>query len=668
MRPNLSVFLDKFSSLAPVVALSSSLPIVFAAHSMFSFGVWRRAEPVIVAFHASSALCSIALLLVWWRDRSALNGVITHPFVLLPAALALWSAFTAPLADFPLLSLLGSPQTGEGALWYGNLALLIACALIVVREKAQWRFLIIWSVVIVSGVIAIKLMASARGTYELFWIGAYLAYISIALPFICLRHLEGYWRWLWLVILGASVSILIMAKSKAAIILFSFGVAFVGLGYLFKSVSRIGRYLRFRPVAITIVGLIAVLPLFVISLGTFNEIPSLRSRFLVSKVMGEAQGTDWLSIIIGQGWGRTQDALVANLHVSGEQLWSSHWFWSKHWDYLWGDYSHTHNWIVESMYSVGIPGFLLSLMFLLAIPYCSDGKQRTFATAMSAVYAGMNSLWFQVSFSLPFVALALAALGGDWKIQREYSKKVSNVCRVVPIFLTVCLLAQIAAASALFTFGIKTSEVIATYQNPKINIEKIHFPPDFRGAEHGFALAIRDHLAWLRKSSSTHSKLMVKHQEKVVRSIIKDLKGRIRIAKSPYIVLAGVAVFSDLVYDPKLKWLQFKLRSNELALWGHWVKKLLELAPGRTDTTIPYFSRLIFQGDVTTLINITQTILEKTPNDPVGLYFRGAAMIRAQQKDTQVKGLQYLKKGLEKGIERFMPVDPKLKKRILELK
>ena len=117
MRPVPSNIINKLCHFAPVIALSCSLAIVFAAHSVFSFGVWRKAEPVVVAFHGTSALCALALLLVWWRSRATFQDSVMHPVVLLPFALALWSTLAAPISDFPLLSLMGSPQIGEGALW-----------------------------------------------------------------------------------------------------------------------------------------------------------------------------------------------------------------------------------------------------------------------------------------------------------------------------------------------------------------------------------------------------------------------------------------------------------------------------------------------------------------------------------------------------------------------
>ena len=447
MRLNSLVLLNKICSLAPVIALTCSVPIVFAVHSYFSFGVWYRAEPVIVSFHASSAVCSLALIFSWWHDRQKFIGIISHPFVLFPAALCVWIAVTAPFAQLPLLSLLGSPQLGEGALWYANLAVLIACALYVVREKHQWRFLVVWSGMIVCGIVAVKLLAAAEGTYELIWISAYLAFIGIAVPFIGLRYIQDNWRWLWLLLGGASIALLIIAKSKAAMALFVFGAGIVGIGFLFNRTILIRHMIYSRKGSMAIVELVAVLPFIVIESDLINDYPSLYSRFLVFKLMNEALSSDGFSFITGQGWGRTQDALVTNLQVAGENIWN------QRWDYFKGDYLHSHNWIYEALYACGAPGVLITLLFYLSIPYFSDVENRHFATAFASVYAGISAVWFQISFSLPFVALALAALGADWRISKKNSNNLSKVLQLGPVLLAGLLFTQIIVALTLHTFA-----------------------------------------------------------------------------------------------------------------------------------------------------------------------------------------------------------------------
>lgn len=97
-------------------------------------------------------------------------------------------------------------------------------------------------------------------------------------------------------------------------------------------------------------------------------------------------------------------------------------------------------------------------------------------------------------------------------------------------------------------------------------MKRIPYPLDFRKAEHGFALAVREHFVWLEKNKSQKPQTTVENQHKVVRSIIQDLNERIPKGNSPYLVLAGVSEFSDLVFNPNLKWLQYRLSHVEKSL------------------------------------------------------------------------------------------------------
>jgi len=54
--------------------------------------------------------------------------------------------------------------------------------------------------------------------------------------------------------------------------------------------------------------------------------------------------------------------------------------------------------------------------------------------------------------------------------------------------------------------------------------------------------------------------------------------------------------------------------------------------------------------------------LIQNPNDPIGLYYYGAAFIRDGRIEKRREAIRNLKRGIEFGIERYMPVDPAFKK------
>ena len=117
------------------------------------------------------------------------------------------------------------------------------------------------------------------------------------------------------------------------------------------------------------------------------------------------------------------------------------------------------------------------------------------------------------------------------------------------------------------------------------------------------------------------------------------------------------------MFNPTLEWLRPDYE-GKTAQWGRWVEKFLRLAPGRTDVAIPYFSWLLGERQTAKLVRITGGILTRNPEDAAGLFYRGAALIVGGRPEDRSLALDYLRKGLDRGIERYMPVDSAFKEMI----
>jgi hypothetical protein len=53
--------------------------------------------------------------------------------------------------------------------------------------------------------------------------------------------------------------------------------------------------------------------------------------------------------------------------------------------------------------------------------------------------------------------------------------------------------------------------------------------------------------------------------------------------------------------------------------------------------------------------------MSRRQDDPVALYYLGAATLLDGRPESRALGLSYLRQGIEKGIELYMPIDPALK-------
>lgn len=100
-------------------------------------GLWSQVEVPGAVIHWLSALCLVALgVLVTTRDETTL-GVVRSPVVLLLVALPLFTAVVAPLTDSPLRSINGTLKHGIGALWYFEVAVLTASSAVVLRSRLR---------------------------------------------------------------------------------------------------------------------------------------------------------------------------------------------------------------------------------------------------------------------------------------------------------------------------------------------------------------------------------------------------------------------------------------------------------------------------------------------------------------------------------------------------
>ena len=656
-------FLDGAARIGPLVALLGAMPIMFAGLAPFRFGFWDAAEPVVFAFHATASISSAALVLAWLRHPMRCRDAIVHPFVVLPGMLAAWGLITAPFAEFPMLSVLGPPQSGEGVLWWANIAVYVACMRFVVESDDQRRFLVTAAIVVGLAIASVHAASLIVHTGFLFRVTDYIAYFALALPFIGLRIADGDRVGLFVAAAIVAFAALVVSENRAALVLMFpvVGIAVVG-GFVARK-HWFGPAWLPRLIGSLIVALFAVYPYVAINtLALVGNIDSVRSRHLVNQVMREAQQTDFPSLLLGNGWGHTLEAMVVHLHAAKENIWLSKW------DFLSRDWFHSHNWISESLYTVGLPGLLLTFLVFLAIPAFCDRDKIAPATAYAAGLAALNTVWFQLAFTVPVMAMALGVLSTNSRPTTRPGQTSVVRQSTAPIILTVLGAGQAISAAALLSFGLDVSAVRRAYVEPTANAAAMQFPSDFHGVHYALANSARDHVETLRKSTSMPEPSKAREQRDAVAVILRELHAKIVTVDSAYLTIAGISILSDIVYDPNLAW----LRSGDVDhidhvdLLGIWVDRLLDLAPERTDVAIPYFARLLERGSTTKLADVARRFLTQNPNDPVSLFYLGGVLMLEGRPESRSLAFAYLRQSLELGVERFMPVDSQLKKRILE--
>jgi hypothetical protein len=628
--------LDRHGPMLAAFALGAAMLTPFGSLPPVALGYWDKAEPLIVWCHLTSGLAALAVAINVWQRPGLARTILGHPYVLLPAALALWSAVTAAFCPLPLLSLFGAPQSGLGALWFLDLSTLTACALVARTSEPARRILSLGALAIVATVAVVKFwdwhrLNTGHGNLLIF-VAAYYGWLALPLPVAALELKRG-------LPVGILIAMLMAVASHSAA---AIGLLILELGIVWGARTLpLGRHRALLAVPVL---LAAVLPFAVIDgLPSLWRVPSLWDRHLIwSMTLTSIRDQPW-SLILGHGWGRIQDGFQEWLNVSGQRLWNSDWI------FLTSDYFNSHNWGLETLHAVGIPGALLFLGGFLVLPLFARPDRRGWALGLSAATLAFAGLWFQLCLSLPFHALASAGCA------RQVSPGAPHPARGrIAVLVAIVGALQIAASAMLLEYGIEVGALRSGLDASPPATPAI--PTDFRDSDLAMAEEIRDTLIRFAARAKTEPIGPIIRASAPLLSFLDD-----RIHTSPTILLTetGLDAMAEIHVTGQLSFLSSPgTEAAQLAMWRRWVDRALFLAPGRSDLAIPYFTKAIALARWEEIGRITRSMLARAPDDPVGLYYQGIVTLMGGDRKA---GMEMIRRSVDRGIERFMPIDSGLK-------
>lgn len=625
----------------PFVALLAALPTALASLEPFRFGYWDKAEPVVVWLHLCSGLGAVGLTAGLWAGRPAFAAAIRHPYVLVSLAMVLWSVVAAPFAELPVLSLSGTPQSGLGAMWFLDLAVLVACALVVWNDRlmAQWlEYVALGTVAVVAGVKALDYTGRPITDTLLLYVPSYYGWLGVVLPLVIGFGGGRGVKWPKIAVAGlVSVAGVGMAFSLTAWVLLLVVWSLV-LSPSLPTAHPLRRAAGNRTLGVIATAAAALLPPAAIRiLGNWSTGESLRDRLHLQDMVLAALRQD-PAPLFGHGWGRVQDAFHANLNVTGENLWQATWI------FLSSDYFSSHNWLLDTLHAVGFPGAAAALCGFLALPWFAPAERRSAATALAVASGVIGAVWFQLGFSLPFFALAMAAVAAPSPGLPTASR------RPIACATAVAAVAQLALAGLLFDFG---RQVAAVHRDIALAAPSGRpWPSDWRGSDLEVTEAIRDAFNDLAKTGHPRPEAVP-----AVKAMFATLRTRIPETVTVQTAVTGLGVLSYVHFSRELAWLAPELPDSQ-ALWRPWLERLLLLAPGRSDQAIPYLTWRATMGDLADVQAFSSRLLAVDPKDAVGLYFRGLVQILSPEPTLKQAGVESFRAARAHGIERFMPLDP----------
>jgi len=634
----------------PAVAFAPALLLTFGMLDVFASGVSERAEPIILGAHVFALLAAAVIAL------RLLSGPAVSLRVFLPAlpalVLALWSFGVASVRGTPMVGLFGTPQSGLGVLWYVDLALWLVLAGLALESPFWWRRLTEFCA-IANACIAVLIAGQFYNLSPLLFIG--VSWPALALPFMLLAHPGGKrWRLRIGLVLAAALMFLLATRSVAFIL--TAGMAVVLCGIVWRWGARLP-LLRSRLFGTGLALLGAMVPLVLLASGVAADFgASMRSRVLTMQMVLARLHDSWDIWLFGLGWGRIAEAFALHLTAAQAPLWDK-----ANWDFLFRDFFHSHNLLIETTLAAGLPGMLLALVIPMVPIWLAPASKRPYAAIFSFSWLLAYGVWLELLNALPVFAMAVVALCHEESGAPVVSRPR---WRYAGATLAVSLAALLCYAIAMLSLQMSSVDRLKAWlKAPQGNAPELI---DIRGDDDVVVAQVSTTIfLMMRRAEEGRPDPLAVDQQRFS-WMIAMLESRMEKTRNPGLPIVANNVLTPLALDPQFE--PFR-RANEAALgrWPRWLDIALTLAPERNDVLVPYLTWRFNVGDHRETLLWARRLLAHNPDDPVGLYFQGGVYVQQPDTRQQQQGLILLRRSLQNGIERYIQLDENLKAQLRAL-
>jgi len=651
--------LKQIPSALAVLALMLGVFSPLGAFSVFQTGYWNLVDSSFIAVLLSGILATGALLLRGlidgkWKPEFPLSAV----FLLVLTGLGGGAAVNAAV---PMVALIGTYQSAYGPVWHLLAAILIVALCDLKRQT--WALQAIGLAATATALIVSAVLAYTMVTGQTIFIPGGDSYGLIGFLMLFFpdeNRGKGKSATVQFYGLRASAMLLIvLSQNLTLIVLLGLGGILAGTIWAVKHRRpKLAAPLQCIPQwgVVVLVIVLAAAPLGLIMSGAADEGGmSLRMRSILSTIMSASiQDSSWSEWLFGHGWGHTQMAFFQYLH------WGNMVLYTNEWDFLWRDIFHSHNFVIETLYSVGAAGLVCLVAFIASIYLGAPEPRRITALAFVIGYVLYSSVWFELSFHLPYIALALASFTSP-RIP-SVDKRAGNRSRAVPtiagqrwwvIGLSICIIGLLSLLTVSYA---QFSTRVYPLKADKGSIENERFlakffPNDPRQSEFVRSMLYRDALRYVERHKELHNPQGLA----VLKDVLQDVSQRIGVSRSPELVLIGLDMFNDISFLPEWAWAASVIDGKQVQ-WKNLAERSLDLSPYRSDVLIPYLAHLLIGKQFEALEMNVKRILSKKSDDPVAMYFLGAMHSQAEDIGVKRAGLSLIANALDCGIDRFMEI------------
>ena len=392
--------------------------IMFATPQLH-IGYWGQVEGMIAFNHFCSAIVATLLLRLGYLNKD-IREYFSHPIVLLPSLIAIYSIIASAFHRLPVLAMYGSPQLGEGAFWYFSLSLFTLLYFIVIQNSRLKIILFINIFLVIMAVSIGSFYPVITGIVISFfgfndWLAMYFTALFIAVMyFLTILKIKGnkdFISFLFFLLLGP---LFWKIDNNSALVLWLI-LTFVWVFWLlrFFKIFKDNYIIKvfYNPLFFTMVpiilSLIMVVSSFIFWDGLTDQklsdndlahLATLIARGSIVRVLLE-HFTNINALLFGYGWGSTSELLIASF--TPEVFYQINTGNRVHF--------HTHNEFFEHLFSVGIIGAFLYVVYIYFIFKFSFKKSMSISL-LWLLYFCLCAFWFQWVSSTAFIGMLAAFL------------------------------------------------------------------------------------------------------------------------------------------------------------------------------------------------------------------------------------------------------------------
>ena len=585
---------DKIARGLAIAGTMAGAGAIFAFLPPAHFGIFGRSEIVVLTAFGAGILCAAGLALQPNMRRAA------SPLAVAFACVALWSLAVSPLAEYPMRSLLGLPQSGEGALLLFALAA-IAGAIAVAGQRGVLAWLCaaaavgaaLWQVALPASWVPWSVPA------PLAWLGiAAWGALAVA-PGIRRNNLVAACA-----VLGLTLAV--AANKSAALLVFAVGLPLFRRRAVRRSIEAAASRRRRR---------VDGDPgdecgRLVARRARIRRIARV-ARAHLRRACRPRSSSRPVGLLFGFGWGGVAEAFFRHLPAGADALYGDGW------DMMARDFSNAHNVALDFWFAAGLPGLVFALGLPALIVWRACARDLPAAIAFAAVWAGHSVLWYQEAYGWASSIVAFALIA-----RRPWVLRFPAAIRAVPAFAAIAL---VAGASWLADYGLRARHALDAAPPSACLAD---FPDDPMRGDMGLRYAL--------------GQAIQDGEPARIAALVCAVDRRFAAAPSLHLAVAG-AFHRAQAGDAR-------------ADWPVYVDALLALAPLRTDLAVPYLAHLVAAEEWPLLAARTDAMTARNPQDPVGLWFSGMGMIRSPEGVVRQAGLARLRMALALGFERMVPL------------